>query len=121
MKFLRNLVIFLALFSVSGVTSAVAQSVVLTNNTSYVVNRLYASSSSTSNWSTSPSDNLLAGQSVQPGQSVTINIPTGGGDGDAGDGCAYDLMAVLYGDTQFAYQYQVNVCDGGNWTITQAP
>ena len=121
MKWLSSMAVLLALFSLTGITSAIAGSgggpnVVLTNNTSYTVNELYASGSDVSGWDVSPSNNLLNGQIVQPGQSVTISIPGSGGDG----GCSYDLMAVLYGASQYAYQYQVNACDGGGWTISSS-
>jgi len=123
MKWLSSMAVLLALFSLTGITSAIAGSgggpnVVLTNNTSYTVNELYASSSDASGWNVSPSNNLLTGQIVQPGQSVTVNIPGGWGD-DGSDGCSYDLMAVLYGASQYDYDYGVNACDGGSWTITQ--
>ncbi len=124
MRFLRCLITLLALFSLIGATSALADSsggntVVFTNNTSYTVDEFYSSNSDAASWNTASSNNLLAGQSVQPGQSVTINIPVSGGyDGDGGGGCSYDLMAVAYGSAQFAYQYGVNVCGGGSWTLT---
>jgi hypothetical protein len=114
MKLLRYLPIFLVLFGVTGVTGAIAdnsQSVVVINNTSYTLTEFYASDVDSSSWDTS--NNLLSGQSVGPGQQTTINI-----SGDNGD-CSYDLMAVLYGAAQHAYQYQVNTCDGGSWTINQ--
>jgi len=114
MKLLRYLPMVLILSGVTGVTRAIADnsnSVVVINNTSYTLTEFYASDSDSASWDTS--NNLLSGQSVGPGQQATINI-----DGD-GDHCAHDLMAVLYGAAQHAYQYEVDTCDGGSWSITQ--
>lgn len=109
MKPIRTFTALLVLFSTIGVASA--KSVVVTNSTSYTVNEFYASASDSSNWDTS--NNILAGQTVGPGQQLTVNIP------DASDTCQYDLMAVLYGAAQHAYQYRVNACEGDSWTINQ--
>ncbi len=118
MKSLRYLSILLVLFGVTGVTSPIdasSKSVVVVNNTPYTLTEFYASDSdsSTSTWDTT--NNLVAGQSVAPGQRITINISDGTSD------CAYDLMGVLYGAAQYAYQYHVDACDGGSWTITYTP
>jgi hypothetical protein len=116
MKSTRNIAVLIVLFSIAGVTAALAdnpRSVVVTNNTSYTMTQFYASSSDSSSWDTT--NNLFAGQSLGPGQQTTIII-NGSGDGD--DECNYDLMAVLYGTTQAAYSYSVNACSGGNWSIT---
>ena len=105
MKSTRCLTALLVLFSMIGVSSGDAnqgKSVILTNNTSYTVNEFYASASDSSAWDTS--NNILTGQTVGPGQQTTITIP------DASDTCDYDLMAVLYGAAQHAYQYQINAC-----------
>jgi hypothetical protein len=85
--------------------------VVVVNNTQYTVNELYASGSDSSSWDTS--NNLLTGSTIGAGQQSTVNIP------DVEGQCDYDLMAVLYGAAQHAYQYQVNACNGDTWTISQ--
>jgi len=113
MKSPRYLWALLVLFSTTGVTTSALASgtktVVVTNNTSYTVNAFYASPSDTAGWDTS--NNLLAGQTVAPGQAATITIADGLGE------CTYDLMAILYGIAQYAYQYQVDACGGGIWNI----
>jgi hypothetical protein len=119
MKSIRNIAAMIVLFSIAGATTALAnKAVVVTNNTSYTMVSFFASSSDASTWDTSPSNNLYAGQSLAPGQQATITIGSGGGDGGEGDGCSYDLMAVLNGATQAAYTYSVNACSGGSWSIT---
>ena len=115
MKSIRKIAVLIVLFSIVGVTAALAddpKSVVVTNNTSYTMTQFYASSSDSSSWDTT--NNLFAGQSLGPGQQTTITINDSGGD----DECNYDLMAVLYGTTQAAYTYSVNTCGGGSWSIT---
>ena len=82
----------------------------VSNNTQYTMTQFYASSSDATSWDTS--NNLIAGQSLAPGQSMTITL-------GSADACTYDLMAVLYGASQYAYQYSVNPCQGQGWTITQ--
>lgn len=112
MKSLRNLAAFLALFSLTGLSPAFAgtKSVVLVNSTSYTIYAFYASSSDASGWDTT--NNLLGSQSIAPGQQVAVNIA------DASSDCSYDLMAILYGTEQYAYQYTVDVCtSGATWTI----
>lgn len=114
MKSLRYLSVVLVLFMTTIVSSAVAnqaKTVTVTNNTTYTMSEFYASSSDSSSWDTS--NNLLAGQTVAPGQATTITIA------DGLSACNYDLMAVLYGATQHAYQYRINACDDGRWTISQ--
>jgi len=86
-------------------------SVQVTNSTQYTMTQFYASDSEASSWDTS--NNLISGQSLGPGQSMTVNI------GDA-EHCTFDLMAVLYGTSQYAYQYSVNPCNGDSWTISQS-
>src|ERR1700730_16281310 len=112
MRSIRYFIVSFVLFIMIGVANATenqAKSVIVTNNTSYTVNEFYASASDSSNWDTS--NNILAGQIVGPGQQATVNIP------DGSDNCAYDVMAVLYGAAQHAYQYEVNACAGDGWTI----
>lgn len=117
MKSTRNIAALIVLFSIAGVTAAIAgnpKSVVVTNNTTYTMTQFYASSSDSSGWDTT--NNLFAGQTLGPGQQTTITINDSGGGDD--DECNYDLMAVLYGTTQAAYTYSVNTCGGGTWAIT---
>jgi hypothetical protein len=112
MKPLRYFIAPFVLFSMIGVATAnasQAKSMVVTNSTSYTVNEFYASASDSSAWDTS--NNILAGQTVGPGQQLTVNIP------DGSENCDYDVMAVLYGAAQHAYQYRVNACRGDSWTI----
>jgi hypothetical protein len=117
MKSIRNIAAMIVLFGIAGATSALASNtVVVTNNTSYTMTQFYASPSDASSWDTT--NNLFAGQSLAPGQQATITISANNGDGGEGDGCSYDLMAVLYGATQAAYTYSVNACNGGSWSIT---
>ncbi len=113
MKPFRLICATLILFSLTLVPGAFASqgSVVITNGTNYTMTEIYASPSDASSWNTS--SNLFAGQSLAPGQQVTINIDTSDGT------CTYDLMAVLYGVAQYAYTYQVDVCHGnGQWSIS---
>lgn len=104
----------LLLFTMASVSSAFADNakmVVVTNNTTYTMSEFYASDSERSAWDTT--NNLLAGQTVAPGQSTTITIA------DDSDECTYDLMAVLYGAAEHAYQYQVYTCNGSSahWNV----
>jgi hypothetical protein len=87
------------------------KTVTVVNNTQYTVNELYASESDDSSWDTS--NNLLAGNAIGAGQQTTVTIP------DASGQCQYDLMGILYGAAQYAYQYQVDACDAATWTISQ--
>lgn len=115
MKSIHKLAAMVVLFSVVGVSAAMAdgKSVVVTNNTSYTMTQFYASTSDAASWDTT--NNLFAGHSLAPGQQATISLGGNGGD----DSCNYDFMAVLYGATQAAYTYSVNACDGGgSWAIT---
>ncbi len=105
----------LALACVALSTAALATSnpnIVVTNNTQYTLTELYASSSSAPSWGTT---NLISGQSIAPGQQTTI-YPSSGEDD-----CSFDLMGVLYGAANHAYQYSVDACHGGggSWAISQ--
>jgi hypothetical protein len=113
MKPLSYLLVLLVL-SMTSLPSALAdhpKTVTVTNNTTYTMSEFYASSSDSSAWDTG--NNLMTGQTVGPGQATTITIA------DGLSVCNYDLMAVLYGATQHAYQYRINACDGGAWTVHQ--
>jgi len=114
LKYLSGLVV---LFSLASVPSAVAGSntVAVTNDTPYTMTEFYASPSSSAAWDMTL--NLLAGQTVAPGQTTTITVASSGGDG--GDSCKYDLMAVMYGDAEHGYQYRVDVCEGASWSVSQ--
>jgi hypothetical protein len=112
MKSLRYVCMVLTLSSAIGAATVMAdntKSVVLVNNTPYTLENFYASDSTSPDFSTT---DLLSGQTVAPGQQLSVNI-----NDDSSD-CGYDLMAILYGATQYAYQYAVNVCGGATWTIT---
>ena len=87
------------------------KTVTVVNHTQYTVNELYASDSDNSSWDTN--NNLLAGNAIGAGQQTTVTIPDGSGQ------CHYDLMGILYGAAQYAYQYQVDACDAATWTISQ--
>ncbi len=82
--------------------------VMVTNSTPYTLTAFYASPSDYSAWSTA--NNLITGTPLAPGQSTTVTI--------TGWDCEYDLMGILYGAAQYAYQYEVNACGGGSWNIT---
>jgi hypothetical protein len=115
MKSLRYLSASLALCGLIGGASAFAdggRSVVVVNQTSYTLVSFYASSSDAAGWDTT--NNLLTGNVAAGGQ-TTIPISGNGGE----DNCQYDLMGILDGASQAAYQYQVNACNGDTWTITQ--
>jgi hypothetical protein len=112
MKSLRYWPVLLLLFiptGVSGIAAATIKTVTITNSTAYAMSEFYASPSVNSSWDTT--NNLLAGQTVAPGQTTTITIA------DGVNHCHYDLMAVLYGSAEHAYQYRVDACDGGSWTV----
>ena len=111
MKSLKFLTLFALVMTIrtGPVCAWGTKAITVTNNTSYTMNEFYVSASDDSGWDSSV--NLIAGQSLAPGQVTTINIA----DGLAV--CHYDLMAVLYGAAQRAYQYRVNACRNGSWTI----
>jgi hypothetical protein len=113
MKSLKFISTVLFLFLAAGIQTAKAdrtRSVTVTNNTTFTMSELYASPSADSSWDTT--SNLLTGQTVGPGQTTTITIS------DGTHHCHYDLMAVLYGAAEHAYQYQVDTCDGGRtWNV----
>ena len=88
-----------------------SKQVIVTNSTVYTMTEFYASPSANSSWDTTT--NLLLGQSIAPGQTSTITIS------DGIDHCHYDLMAVLYGNAEYAYTYEVNTCAGGTWNVQQ--
>jgi hypothetical protein len=114
MKSLSCLSMLLALSIATGATKANAhhiKTVTVTNSTTYTLSEFYASPSADASWDTTI--NLLAGQAVAPGQSTTITISDGQHE------CHYDLMAVLYGAAEHAYQYSIDACDGGSWTVSQ--
>jgi len=117
MKFLRFLppmVIVVTFAAASVVLASGAKSITVTNNTTYTMTELYASSTyHSSDWSSS--SNLLTGQSIGPGQSTTVAIS------DGTDYCHYDFMGVLYGAAQRSYQYVINTCDGSSaqWSVSQ--
>jgi hypothetical protein len=112
MKSLRYLSGLVVLFITIGfVTTALAAGTVLvTNNTTYTLTAFYASPSDAGDWDTS--SDLLAGQTILPGQTGTIAVTDGLG------ACTYDLMGILYGAAQYAYAYQVDTCGGGSWNIS---
>lgn len=118
MKSLHFLVAFLALFIVIAFgsnTLADTRLVVVTNNTPYTLTALYASWSYGTDVGWDTSINLLAGNTLAPGLTTTVNVS------DGTSHCHYDMMGILYGVTQYAYQYDVNSCGGGIWNITVSP
>jgi len=120
MKSMCEIAALFVVLSIASVTTAFAgttKSVTVTNNTTYTLNQLFASSSDASDWS-GATNLLTSGQTIAPGQQATFTISTSGGSDD--DSCQYDLMAVLYGATQYAYTYSLNTCDGdgSNWNIS---
>jgi hypothetical protein len=108
-KYLPVLVGFSFLFANPVATADGSKSVIVNNDTSYTMTELYASPSVNSSWD--GASNLLNGQPISPGQVSTITFA------DGVDHCHYDLMAVLYGSAEHAYQYSVNACSGGSWTV----
>lgn len=112
LRFSTTLLIFLSLTAFGSTTfgDPPGKSVMVTNNTSYTLSGFFASPSDSDGWDTT--NNLLAGNTVAPGQTTSIVIP------DALAECTYDLMGVLFGAAQYAYQYQVNACGGGTWNIS---
>jgi hypothetical protein len=118
MKSLRLPAAFLILFSliaVAGNTLADTRVVLVTNNTPYTLTAFYASWSygTATDWDTS--NNLLAGNTLLPGLTVTVNV------NDGTQHCHYDLMGILFGASQYAYQYGVDTCGAGVWNITVSP
>ena len=116
MKPIRVAAIFVTLLGLGGsATTGLAdfgsKQVVVINNTNYTMTEFYASPSVNSSWDTS--NNLLAGQALAPGQTTTIAIS------DGIDHCHYDLMAVLYGQAEYAYDYEVDACEGDTWNVQQ--
>lgn len=109
LKYLPILLGFSFMFAIPTAIADGAKSVIVTNNTSFMMTEFYASPSVNSSWD--GSSNLIVGQTIVPGQTATITIA------DGIDHCHYDLMAVLYGSAEHAYQYSVNACWGGSWTI----
>ena len=107
----------IGLLLMTGASAAIADNtkqVTLSNNTSYSMTEFYVSpSDSSSDWNTD--NNLLGGQIIAPGNSLTVTVA------DGLDECTYDFMGVLYGVAEHAYQYQINICDGNsaNWNVTQ--
>ena len=108
-KYLSPLIALCVLAGARQAFASNAKTVIITNNTSYTMSELYASACDNTSWDTT--NNLVAGQSLAPGQTATITIA------DGLEACHYDLMAVLYGAAEHAYQYQVNACEGTGWTI----
>ncbi len=112
MKSLKYLPVLLGLSFMFLIPAAIAdgaKSVIVTNNTSFTITEFYASPSVNTSWD--GSSNLIAGQTIAPGQTTTITIA------DGIDHCHYDLMGILYGSAEHAYQYEVNACAGGSWTV----
>jgi hypothetical protein len=110
MKSLRYASILVPLCLIgASIAHANGKSVVVTNSTTYTMTEFYASDVDSSGWDTTT--NIISGQSVGPGQQITININDGTSE------CDYDLMAVLNGAAQHAYRYHVDTCGGPTWTI----
>ena len=89
MKSMCEIAALIVLLSITGVTTAMADSpvsVTITNNTSYTMTQLYASPSSSSAWDTS-TNLLTGGLTVLPGAQLTIplvGVLSGDGQGDGG-------------------------------------
>ena len=114
MKSVRFLPPVILLAALAYAPVAMAKNITVTNNTTYTMTQLYASSTyHSSDWSSS--SNLLTAQTIGPGQTTTIPIS------DGTDYCHYDFMGILYGAAQAAYQYTVNTCDGNSaqWQVSQ--
>ena len=89
------------------------KNITVTNNTTYTMTQLYASSTyHSTDWASST--NLLVGQSIGPGQSITVPIS------DGTSYCHYDFEAVMYGTSQYSYAYTIDTCNGNSaqWTLT---
>jgi hypothetical protein len=112
MKILKYLWVLSGLFFIAAISVARAdggKTIIVTNNTSFTMTEFYASPSVDSSWENTV--NLLAGQAIAPGQTTTITIA------DGIYHCHYDLMGVLYGSAEHAYQYSMNACRGESWTV----
>jgi hypothetical protein len=115
-RFASALLIAAAMIGTGGRSIADSvKNVVVTNGTPYTLTAFYASPTRSGAGDWSGAANLLAGNTVGPGQTKTIFIS------DGLTYCHYDLMGILYGITQAAYAYSVNSCDGGSWNITVSP
>lgn len=117
MKSLRILtaLALIGLGGIFGITSAradVIATITVKNTTAYTLSEFYLSRSDATAWDTTT--NLIAGLPILPGQTGLVNVTLK----DNGGACDYDLMGVLYGAAQFAYDYQVHICTGATWTIT---
>ncbi len=113
LKFMPPVVVAVALAAAPTAMADQTKSITVINNTTYTMTELYASSSyHATDWS--GSSNLLSGQSVGPGQSLTVPIS------DGTNYCHYDFMGILFGAAQASYQYTINTCDGnsGKWAVT---
>src|SRR5579862_577458 len=98
LKFVPPIMILILASFAPIATADQSKNITITNNTSYTMTQLYASSSyHSSDWS--GASNLLTGQSIGPGQSSTITIS------DGTNYCHYDFEAVMYGTSQYSYQY----------------
>ncbi len=109
--------VFSGLLAASGALAAGVKSIVVVNSTSYTLDSLFVSpSSAQADWVISVNTNLLSLvpglQSVAPGGQVNVPIA------DDTTECLYDVMAILDGDNNYGYQYQVNACNGDTWTIS---
>ena len=113
-KFLPPIMLLIATSTAPMAHADSGKSVTINNNSTYTMTQLFASSTyHSSDWNAST--NLLTnGQSIGPGQSATVPIS------DGTSYCHYDFEAVMYGTSQYSYQYAINTCDGnsGQWTIT---
>lgn len=115
LRFPVTLLILFILTAVASNTLADTRVVTVTNNTPYTLTGFYASWSNGTDTGWDTSNNLLGGNTVAPGQTTTINVS------DGTPHCHYDLMGILFGITQYAYQYDVDTCGGGIWNITVSP
>ena len=118
MKSLRYPVAFLVFFSliaVAGNTLADTRVVLITNNTPYTLTGFYASWSYGTDVGWDTTNNLLGANTLAPGLTLSVSVS------DGTSHCHYDLMGILFGVTQYAYQYGVNTCGGGIWNITVSP
>ena len=77
------------------------------NNTSYTMQRFYASNVDTDDWE----EDILGNDVLRPGRSVTINIDDGTGH------CMYDFKAVFSNGRSLVRQ-GINVCRITSYTYT---